>query len=152
MGCAVGRKVKTACPAHPRRGHARQTNRPGRSKRISPRRRLGSECRRRLDRPRRRTAGNHRKALKRMKKFGVILAIALLAASACKRDEQKVEETAKTFDKPGKSAKAQAPAPQPAGTEVGSMMPEYSAMDLDGSKFELESKKGKVVLLNLWAT
>ena len=86
-----------------------------------------------------------------MKKFGVILAIAMLAATACKR-EQKVEDAAKPAGKAGTSAKSQAPAPQPAGTEVGSMMPEYSAMWLDGSKFELESKKGRVVLLNLWAT
>ena len=85
-----------------------------------------------------------------MKKLGVILAIAMLVATACKREE-KPEQSARTFDKPGKAAKPQ-PTPQPTGTEVGSMMPEYSAMWLDGSRFELESKKGRVVLLNLWAT
>jgi peroxiredoxin len=31
-------------------------------------------------------------------------------------------------------------------------MPDYAAMNLDGSKFELASRRGKVVLLNLWAT
>ena len=38
------------------------------------------------------------------------------------------------------------------GTEPGATMPEYSAMNLDGSKFELASRRDKVVLLNLWAT
>ena len=85
-----------------------------------------------------------------MTKFGVIVVVALLALTACKREE-KTEPAARTYDKPGKAAKPQ-PAPQLAGTEVGSMMPEYSAMGLDGSKFELESRKGRVVLLNLWAT
>jgi len=86
-----------------------------------------------------------------MKTLAVTLAIAMLVATACKREE-KPEPTARTFDKPGKAAKSQPAPQQPAGTEVGSMMPEYSAMWLDGSKFELETRKGRVVLLNLWAT
>jgi thiol-disulfide isomerase/thioredoxin len=40
----------------------------------------------------------------------------------------------------------------PPGTDIGSTMPEYSAMWLDGSKFELTSKRDKVILLNVWAT
>jgi thiol-disulfide isomerase/thioredoxin len=39
-----------------------------------------------------------------------------------------------------------------AGTDVGAAMPEYGAMWLDGSKFELSGKRDKVVLLNVWAT
>ncbi|HYO78404.1 MAG TPA: TlpA disulfide reductase family protein, partial [Thermoanaerobaculia bacterium] len=38
------------------------------------------------------------------------------------------------------------------GIEVGSIMPEYSAMWLDGSKFDLQQHRKNVVLLNLWAT
>lgn len=41
---------------------------------------------------------------------------------------------------------------QTAGTDVGATMPEYSAMWLDGSKFELAARRDKVVLLNVWAT
>lgn len=87
-----------------------------------------------------------------MKRLGVTLAIAMLVATACNREE-KGEPAARTYDKPGKATSTKAAAPPPAaGTEVGSMMPEYSAMWLDGSKFELETRKGNVVLLNLWAT
>jgi len=38
------------------------------------------------------------------------------------------------------------------GTDVGSTMPEYAALTLDGAKWALADKRGKVVLLNLWAT
>ena len=85
-----------------------------------------------------------------MKKLAVILAVAMLVSAACKRAEKR-DATAQGKE-PAKATKAAPPAPQPTGTEVGSLMPEYSAMWLDGSKFELESRKGKVVLLNLWAT
>lgn len=79
---------------------------------------------------------------------GMLMVVAVLAAGACKRDEKpaaNAEPQAKTATAP--------PAAQTAtGTDVGSMMPEYSAMWLDGSKFDLVSKRNKVVLLNLWAT
>lgn len=32
------------------------------------------------------------------------------------------------------------------------MMPDYKAKNLDGSEFDLKSKKGTVLLVNLWAT
>jgi peroxiredoxin len=38
------------------------------------------------------------------------------------------------------------------GGEVGNVLPDFEAVSLDGSKFDLQSKRGKVVLLNLWAT
>lgn len=84
-----------------------------------------------------------------MKKVAVALMV--MAAFACKREEKAVQT-------PGKAGTAQqtattAPAPiAPAGSEVGSIMPEYSAMWLDGTKFELNERRDKVVLLNLWAT
>ena len=37
-------------------------------------------------------------------------------------------------------------------TEVGDVMPAYTAMQLDGKSFDLASEKGSVVLLNVWAT
>jgi cytochrome c biogenesis protein CcmG, thiol:disulfide interchange protein DsbE len=86
-----------------------------------------------------------------MKRLAVILALAALAATACKR-EQKVGTATAPAGKSSTAAKTQAPPATPPGTDVGAMMPEYSAMWLDGSKFELNARKGKVVLLNLWAT
>ncbi len=37
-------------------------------------------------------------------------------------------------------------------TDVGSVMPAYSAKYLDGKPFDLASEKGTVVFLNVWAT
>ena len=37
-------------------------------------------------------------------------------------------------------------------TQVGDVMPAYSAQTLDGKPFALSSEKGKVVFVNLWAT
>ena len=47
------------------------------------------------------------------------------------------------------------PAAQPAAaarTEVGDAMPAYASTYLDGTKFDVASQKGNVVLLNVWAT
>ena len=85
----------------------------------------------------------------------LVLAVMLAAAlfGGCKRGEKKVDTETHGY---GTSKTAEQPAPAPAvtatGTEVGAAMPEYSAMFLDGSKFELEGRRGRVVLLNLWAT
>ena len=79
----------------------------------------------------------------------------LVAVLACKRDEKPIAETTgsgKAQDTQTASATPATTTTAPTGTEVGSIMPEYSAMWLDGSKFELEKHRGKVVLLNLWAT
>lgn len=51
-----------------------------------------------------------------------------------------------------RGATATPPVATATGTDVGATMPEYSAMWLDGSKFDLASRRQKVVLLNLWAT
>ena len=72
-----------------------------------------------------------------MKKI-VVLLVAVLAVAGCKREEKtatpkKVEQTA-------------------TGIEPGFRLPDYEATNLDGSKFELASRKDKVVLVNLWAT
>lgn len=82
-----------------------------------------------------------------MKKIAVLLTLTILAA-ACKRGEEQTATATSGFG--GKTATV---AQQPAvGTEVGSTMPEYSSMWLDGSRFDLAAKRDKVVLLNLWAT
>ncbi|HYC61724.1 MAG TPA: TlpA disulfide reductase family protein [Thermoanaerobaculia bacterium] len=76
----------------------------------------------------------------------VVLAM-LLAAIACKRGEQPA--AAKTTTQSQRQQSQQQPA---ARADVGAMMPAYAALNLDGSKFDLASKRDKVVLLNVWAT
>lgn len=86
-----------------------------------------------------------------MKRLALAVIIAAALAGGCKRGEKPVDT--QTGGTTATTAKTETAPPTTAtGTEVGARMPEYSAMGLDGSKFELESKKGKVVLLNLWAT
>jgi cytochrome c biogenesis protein CcmG, thiol:disulfide interchange protein DsbE len=91
-----------------------------------------------------------------MKKVALAVMVAAAVLGGCKRGEKAVETGTQGSSRGGATTTAAktstAPAATATGTEVGAMMPEYSAMWLDGSKFEMESKKGKVVLLNLWAT
>lgn len=91
-----------------------------------------------------------------MKRLTLAVMIAAALLGGCKRGEKAVETSTAGAGHEQRGGKAAAPqtatAATATGTEVGSLMPEYSAMGLDGSKFELETKKGKVVLLNLWAT
>lgn len=71
-----------------------------------------------------------------MKKLALLLLLAVVAAG-CKPAEKAVA---------GKKSAA------PTGTEVGMVLPDYSAMNIDGSKFDVAGRRGKVVLLNVWAT
>lgn len=83
----------------------------------------------------------------------VLILFVLVAGLSCKRAEKpaEVSGSSKSGTDTGAPAKAK-PAETVAGTDVGATMPEYSATWLDGSKFELSSRRDKVVLLNLWAT
>lgn len=83
-----------------------------------------------------------------MKKVAVALMV--MAAFACKREEKAVQTRGQAGTP--KTATTAAAQNAPVGSEVGSVMPEYSAMWLDGTKFELSEHRNKVVLLNLWAT
>lgn len=40
----------------------------------------------------------------------------------------------------------------PAGAEVGQRLPEFSVRCVNGSDFSLEAQRGKVTVINLWAT
>src|SRR5215212_8838468 len=80
-----------------------------------------------------------------MRNLALLLSL-LLAFAACKRREQ----SAATSKPPARGTTTAAQTAT--GTDVGSAMPEYSAMWLDGSKFDLASKRDKVLLLNVWAT
>ena len=78
-----------------------------------------------------------------MKNIALFLAFTI-ALAGCKRHETATA----TPPAHGTTTSAQTTT----GTDVGAMMPEYSAMNLDGSKFDLATRRDKVVLLNLWAT
>lgn len=84
----------------------------------------------------------------------VLLLALLLTLTACKRGETPAASTSGSADPKTSTATstvAQRGEEKP-GTDVGSTMPEYAAMYLDGSKFDLAAKRDKVVLLNVWAT
>jgi len=78
----------------------------------------------------------------------VMVCLSMLVIASCRRGEQSASGTAGHGTARGGSE----PAATATGIEVGSLMPEYSAMWLDGSKFELASRRQNVVLLNVWAT
>ena len=82
-----------------------------------------------------------------MKRLAVLLALVVIVAG-CKRGEK----PAKYGYGEGKSGQKTETAATATGIDVGAAMPEYSAMNLDGSKFDLAGRRGKVVLLNVWAT
>lgn len=82
-----------------------------------------------------------------MKKLTIVLGLFLSLAVSCRREEQPHSSSEDT-----RAARKTPPAATSTGTDVGSLMPEYSAMWLDGSKFDLETRRDKVVLLNVWAT
>jgi cytochrome c biogenesis protein CcmG, thiol:disulfide interchange protein DsbE len=42
--------------------------------------------------------------------------------------------------------------PRVVGPEVGNYLAEYTATNLDGSKFDMATRRDKVVLVNVWAT
>jgi thiol-disulfide isomerase/thioredoxin len=80
-----------------------------------------------------------------------VLLIAFVCASvaAC-RKEQPVPEN---LSAPGASQAKAGEAAATSGTAtLGAPMPPYKAKTLDGSDFDLASLKGKVVLVNIWAT
>jgi len=76
----------------------------------------------------------------------------LVVFAACRQREQAVTTTTATKPVTRGTPAGSAPPATTTGTDIGSVMPEYSALWLDGSKFDLASKRDKVVLLNLWAT
>jgi thiol-disulfide isomerase/thioredoxin len=84
------------------------------------------------------------------------LALVLLALVSCKSKEKASSASTGTAATQTQTVTQTQPASSSttsvAKTEVGSPMPEYTALNLDGSKFDLAAKRDKVVLLNVWAT
>ena len=80
-----------------------------------------------------------------MKKLALLLVL-VVAIAGCKRGEKPAGST------PGASGAETSTAATATGIDVGAAMPAYTAMNLDGTKFDIASRRGKVVLLNVWAT
>jgi thiol-disulfide isomerase/thioredoxin len=82
-----------------------------------------------------------------------------IAALACHKGE-KPAAPAQPAAKPAAARTQTTPAPAPApasetasaSANVGDMMPAYTAKTLDGGAYDLASERGKVVLVNVWAT
>lgn len=80
----------------------------------------------------------------------LVLVLALFTVMSCKRTEQPATQTSAYT---GTQTQPQQTATTAVGqTDVGAPMPEYAAVYLDGTKFDLAAKRDKVVLLNVWAT
>lgn len=85
-----------------------------------------------------------------VKTFVVLVVIALLTAGGCR--ERQTTETAQETATTAREQVETAPAAEEGGTDIGDTMPAYEAKWLDGSTFDLAKSRGKVVLLNVWAT
>ena len=81
----------------------------------------------------------------------VAVALVLFAVIACKREQTVTTRGADSTAATQTETRTQTESEQ-ASTDVGSTMPEYAAVNLDGSRFALAAKRDKVVLLNVWAT
>ncbi|HVE71334.1 MAG TPA: TlpA disulfide reductase family protein [Thermoanaerobaculia bacterium] len=81
-----------------------------------------------------------------MKRCWMLVAALVVVLAGCKRGEQAVDKPAEPATAGGTSAATST------GIEPGTVMPEYTSLNLDGSKFDLAARREKVVLLNLWAT
>lgn len=92
-----------------------------------------------------------------MKRTSILLAAALLAV-ACQNETKTAapatatQTSATSGSGAGATATPATPATAAEGVDVGATMPAYSTAMLDGSKFDVQGQKGKVVLLNVWAT
>jgi cytochrome c biogenesis protein CcmG/thiol:disulfide interchange protein DsbE len=75
--------------------------------------------------------------------------IVLLLLAACAREQQSSSAKAKSASKVPPVPSQEESSPK---TEIGDLMPAYSARYLDGKPFDLAREKGSVVLLNVWAT
>jgi peroxiredoxin len=86
-----------------------------------------------------------------MRRIVVILTL-VIAIAACKGGEKKTSST--TGEKTGTETTGTAARSEPTttGIDVGSAMPEYTATNVDGSPFDLATRRDKIVVLNLWAT
>src|SRR5438132_9712515 len=77
--------------------------------------------------------------------------IVLLLIAGCAREQQSAALRRKP-NRPTRTTTVALQAERGPRADVGDVMPPYSAMYVDGKPFDLASEKGRVVLLNVWAT
>lgn len=87
-----------------------------------------------------------------MKRLAALALVLVIVAIGCQRTETEIADKTSARSATGPTSVTAASKETEARLDVGSTMPEYSAVSLDGSKFNLADHRGKVVLLNLWAT
>lgn len=95
-----------------------------------------------------------------MRKILPVVVVLVIAITGCRKSEKEVSGGQASGGKGAATGTSSSPDPS-AGTgaettatgfEVGSLLPPYAATNVDGSKFDLATRRDKVVLLNLWAT
>ena len=94
--------------------------------------------------------------------LGMVAALALLVLSSCSGNSSEVAPSASTSPAPAASTPAATPAvstPLPeseaapsVGITEGKLAPDFQLNDLNGKQVSLLDFRGKVVLLNFWAT
>ncbi len=77
-----------------------------------------------------------------------LISLSVFAMAACRKEEPVPE----TLAAPGASQADESASAAPGAASLGAPMPPYQATTLDGAAFDLASLKGKVVLVNIWAT
>jgi peroxiredoxin len=87
-----------------------------------------------------------------MRRFLVALTVgvSVVLSTACHHEQSAQSQGAP--QKPRTVKKPAAPAEPADPTAVGAPMPDFNAKMLDGKTFDVKEARGKVVLLNLWAT
>ncbi len=83
-----------------------------------------------------------------MTKKLIALVLTVLAFPACQKTETPGAPAAPRITRKAKKADPRTVV----GTEVGNIMPAYTAEWLDGKPFDLAAEHGNVVFLNVWAT
>jgi hypothetical protein len=83
----------------------------------------------------------------KLRLLGVLIMGLILVGCSRQRDQQQqAQQTG-----PSKQSKPAQP-PPPTGFEVGNLAHEIEGEDIDGKKFKLSDYRGKVVLLDFWAS
>jgi thiol-disulfide isomerase/thioredoxin len=85
----------------------------------------------------------------------VLAAVALATAAGCRKKETPAPAAPPpkpVVSAPKTPAAAEPQTPATSEVTIGATLPPYTAKMLDGQPFDLASKRGKVVFLNLWAT